>query len=121
VPALNILRLPLQWPHARIEFWTTFQHQPVPQFLIERFQLANFLPLDFGTTANFDLNPIEIGGTDITIVGAGGSVIGGNRQAYWDGQGSNSGSSKYVSFLPKQNHYGNPRTGLITLSSLIKW
>ncbi|TVY84837.1 putative endopolygalacturonase D [Lachnellula suecica] len=50
----------------------------------------------FGTTEDSDFNPIEIGGTAITITGAPGHVIDGNGQAYWDGQGSNGGSSKSV-------------------------
>jgi polygalacturonase len=56
----------------------------------------------FGTTKDSDFNPIEIGGTDVTITGAAGHVIDGNGQAYWDGQGSNGGTDKYVGFLQCQ-------------------
>ncbi|KAJ7872664.1 glycosyl hydrolases family 28-domain-containing protein [Mycena olivaceomarginata] len=42
---------------------------------------------------------IEIGGEDITIQGASGSVIDGNGQAWWDGQGSNGGTTKPDHFV----------------------
>ncbi|KAH7413260.1 BcPG3, endopolygalacturonase 3 [Cadophora sp. MPI-SDFR-AT-0126] len=57
----------------------------------------------FGTTANDDFDPIYIGGTDITITGAPGHVIDGNGPAYWDGQGSNGGSSKPDHFIVLHN------------------
>ena len=55
----------------------------------------------FGTTADDDFDPIYIGGTDITITGAPGHVIDGNGAAYWDGEGSNGGSAKYVHHRPQ--------------------
>lgn len=48
----------------------------------------------FGTTADEDFDPIVVSGHSITIQGASGHVIDGNGATYWDGQGSNGGSSK---------------------------
>jgi polygalacturonase len=48
----------------------------------------------FGTKADKSYVSIIIGGTDVTITGASGNVIDGNGQAYWDGQGSNGGTTK---------------------------
>jgi polygalacturonase len=72
-------------------------------------ETINLLNLKTGTTVTFDglttfaftnsstFNPITINhGTGVTIQGAPGSVINGNGQAYWDGQGSNGGVPKYV-------------------------
>lgn len=44
--------------------------------------------------ANADYNLIEVGGTNVTILGAPGAVIDGNGQSWWDGQGSNGGLIK---------------------------
>ena len=54
----------------------------------------------FAFTNSSTFNPIVINeATDVTIQGAPGSIIDGNGQAYWDGQGSNGGVPKYVWFL----------------------
>ena len=42
------------------------------------------------------------GGAGVTIKGAPGSILDGNGQAYWDGQGSNGGVPKSV-LLPARN------------------
>ncbi|KAE8448575.1 hypothetical protein EG329_009000 [Mollisiaceae sp. DMI_Dod_QoI] len=52
----------------------------------------------FAFTNSSTINPITIGGAGITILGAPGSVLDGNGQAYWDGQGSNGG-------VPKPDHF----------------
>ncbi|KAF4626252.1 hypothetical protein G7Y89_g11909 [Cudoniella acicularis] len=52
----------------------------------------------FGFTNSSTFNPITIGGAGITILGAPGSILDGNGQAYWDGQGSNGG-------VPKPDHF----------------
>ncbi|KAJ7499955.1 glycoside hydrolase [Mycena latifolia] len=70
----------------------------------------NLSKLKTGTTVTFagkttfaftdwDSDLIEIGGQDITIQGASGSVIDGNGQAWWDGQGSNGGVTKPDHFI----------------------
>lgn len=61
----------------------------------------------FGTTEDSSFNPIVIGGTDITITQEAGAVIDGNGQAYWDGQGSNGGISKYGFFPLHWSHAAN--------------
>ncbi|KAJ0114423.1 hypothetical protein N8I77_003202 [Diaporthe amygdali] len=48
----------------------------------------------FGYTADEDFDPIVVSGDYITVTGAPGHVIDGNGQAYWDGLGSNGGTSK---------------------------
>ena len=63
--------------------------------------------LNAGTTVTFagtttfgyaddDYNLIEVGGTDVHITAETGAIIDGNGQAWWDGQGSNGGITKYV-------------------------
>ncbi|KAJ6503860.1 glycosyl hydrolases family 28-domain-containing protein [Mycena sanguinolenta] len=70
----------------------------------------NLSKLKTGTTVTFagkttfaftdwDSDLIDIGGEDITIQGASGSVIDGNGQAWWDGQGSNGGVTKPDHFI----------------------
>ncbi|KAJ6537741.1 glycosyl hydrolases family 28-domain-containing protein [Mycena capillaripes] len=70
----------------------------------------NLSKLKTGTTVTFagkttfaftdwDSDLIDIGGQDITIQGASGSVIDGNGQAWWDGQGSNGGATKPDHFI----------------------
>ncbi|KAF7289489.1 Polygalacturonase 3 [Mycena chlorophos] len=70
----------------------------------------NLSKLKTGTTVTFtgtttfaytdwDDDLIEIGGEDITIIGAAGSIIDGNGQAWWDGQGSNGGVTKPDHFI----------------------
>ncbi|KAF8208977.1 glycosyl hydrolases family 28-domain-containing protein [Mycena galopus ATCC 62051] len=70
----------------------------------------NLSKLKTGTTVTFagkttfaytdwDSDLIDIGGEDITIQGASGSVIDGNGQAWWDGQGSNGGTTKPDHFI----------------------
>ncbi|KAJ7887290.1 glycosyl hydrolases family 28-domain-containing protein [Mycena olivaceomarginata] len=70
----------------------------------------NLSKLKTGTTVTFagkttfaytdwDSDLIQIGGQDITIQGAAGSVIDGNGQAWWDGQGSNGGIDKPDHFI----------------------
>ncbi|KAJ7673373.1 glycosyl hydrolases family 28-domain-containing protein [Mycena rosella] len=70
----------------------------------------NLSKLKTGTTVTFagkttfaftdwDSDLIDIGGEDITIQGAAGSVIDGNGQAWWDGQGSNGGATKPDHFI----------------------
>ncbi|KAJ7245663.1 polygalacturonase precursor [Mycena haematopus] len=70
----------------------------------------NLSTLKAGTTVTFagnttfaytdwDSDLIEIGGEDITIRGAPGSIIDGNGQAWWDGQGSNGGVAKPDHFI----------------------
>jgi polygalacturonase len=66
--------------------------------------------LETGTTVTFagkttfaftdwDSDLIQIGGENITIQGASDSVIDGNGQAWWDGQGSNGGRAKPDHFI----------------------
>ncbi|KUJ06425.1 uncharacterized protein LY89DRAFT_769533 [Mollisia scopiformis] len=52
----------------------------------------------FAFTNSSTFNPITLGGSGVTILGAPGSVLDGNGQAYWDGQGSNGG-------VPKPDHF----------------
>ncbi|KAJ7059727.1 neutral endopolygalacturonase SSPG6 [Mycena amicta] len=70
----------------------------------------NLSKLKTGTTVTFagkttfaftdwDSDLIEIGGANITIQGAAGSIIDGNGQAWWDGQGSNGGVTKPDHFI----------------------
>ncbi|KAJ7745049.1 putative polygalacturonase, partial [Mycena metata] len=70
----------------------------------------NLSKLKTGTTVTFegkttfaftdwDSDLIDIGGEDITIIGAPGSIIDGNGQAWWDGQGSNGGVTKPDHFI----------------------
>ncbi|GFF42132.1 probable endopolygalacturonase D [Aspergillus udagawae] len=59
----------------------------------------------FGDTPDDDFDPIVISGTDVTITGAEGHVIDGNGAAYWDGQGSNGGSSKPDHFIVVKHMY----------------
>ncbi|KAJ7924730.1 polygalacturonase precursor [Mycena leptocephala] len=70
----------------------------------------NLSKLKTGTTVTFagkttfaftdwDSDLIQIGGQNITIQGASGSVIDGNGQAWWDGQGSNGGVTKPDHFI----------------------
>ncbi|KAK7028395.1 glycosyl hydrolases family 28-domain-containing protein [Favolaschia claudopus] len=70
----------------------------------------NLSKLKTGTTVTFagkttfaftdwDSDLIQIGGQDVTIQGASGSVIDGNGQAWWDGQGSNGGKDKPDHFI----------------------
>jgi polygalacturonase len=48
----------------------------------------------FGFTNSSTFNPIQLGGSGVTITAAPGAIIDGNGQAYWDGQGSNGGVPK---------------------------
>jgi polygalacturonase len=48
---------------------------------------------------DFSGDLIDIGGVDITITSAPGAIIDGNGQAWWDGQGSNGGITKYANLL----------------------
>lgn len=48
----------------------------------------------FAFTNSSTFNPITVGGAGVTIQGAPGSILDGNGQAYWDGQGSNGGVPK---------------------------
>ena len=57
--------------------------------------------------ANADYTPIEVGGTNITITGAAGSIIDGNGQAWWDGQGSNGGVTKPDHFITVSKALGS--------------
>ncbi|KAH6880044.1 putative endopolygalacturonase D [Thelonectria olida] len=66
----------------------------------------------FGTTADEDFDPIVVSGHSITIQGAEGHVIDGNGAAYWDGQGSNGGSSKPDHFFVVKKTYDSKITGL---------
>lgn len=66
----------------------------------------------FGYTPNEDFNPVEIGGSFITVTGAPGSVIDGNGQAYWDGLGSNGGTIKPDHFIVIQKMYNASFSGL---------
>ncbi|KAK6063511.1 glycosyl hydrolase family 28 [Seiridium cupressi] len=66
----------------------------------------------FGTTADHDFIPIKVSGSDLTITGAEGHVIEGNGAAYWDGLGSNGGSSKPNWFLKLSNVYESSVTNL---------
>ncbi|KAK7419265.1 hypothetical protein QQX98_003417 [Neonectria punicea] len=66
----------------------------------------------FGTTADDDFDPIVISGDSITIAGAAGHVIEGNGAAYWDGQGSNGGSSKPNHFIVVKHTTNSKVTGL---------
>ncbi|RHZ49378.1 uncharacterized protein CDV56_100766 [Aspergillus thermomutatus] len=59
----------------------------------------------FGNTPDDDFDPIVISGTDVTITGAEGHVIDGNGAAYWDGEGSNGGSSKPDHFIVVKHMY----------------
>jgi polygalacturonase len=59
----------------------------------------------FGDTPDDDFDPIVISGTDVTITGAEGHVIDGNGAAYWDGKGSNGGSSKPDHFIVAKHLY----------------
>ena len=49
---------------------------------------------------------ITVGGTNITVQGAPGSVIDGNGGAWWDGQGSNGGEPKPDHFFVVENLLG---------------
>jgi len=49
---------------------------------------------------NSNYNMITVGGTNITVTGAPGSIIDGNGGAWWDGQGSNGGQPKYCRLFP---------------------
>lgn len=49
---------------------------------------------------------IEVGGTNITVLGAPGSVINGNGSQWWDGQGSNGGQPKPDHFFVVENLLG---------------
>lgn len=60
----------------------------------------------FGTTADDDFDPIVVSGDYITITGTPDAVIDGNGQAYWDGVGSNGGSSKPDHFFVLKNTTG---------------
>lgn len=53
----------------------------------------------FGYTPDDDFDPVVISGDYLTISGAPGAVIDGNGPAYWDGIGSNGGSSKPDHFI----------------------
>lgn len=57
----------------------------------------------FGYTPDDDFDPVVISGDYITISGAEGAVIDGNGSAYWDGVGSNGGSSKPDHFIVIKN------------------
>lgn len=52
----------------------------------------------FAFTNSSTFNPMTFGGKNVTITSAPGAIIDGNGPAYWDGQGSNGGVPKYVSF-----------------------
>lgn len=57
----------------------------------------------FGTTADEDFDPLTISGSYLTVTGAPGSIIDGNGQAYWDGEGSNGGQAKPDHFFVIKN------------------
>lgn len=66
--------------------------------------LVNGTTVTFARTTTFEyydgnIDLIKVGGTDITITSAPGSVIDGNGQAWWDGLGSNGGISKPNHFI----------------------
>ena len=52
----------------------------------------------FAFTNSSSLNPILLGGQNVTITSIPGAVIDGNGQAYWDGLGSNGRLPKSVVF-----------------------
>lgn len=66
-----------------------------------------------GTTtfgyADEDYDMIKVGGTDIHITGAVDSIIDGNGQAWWDGQGSNGGKTKPDHFFVVSKALGTSR------------
>ncbi|KAI5462818.1 endopolygalacturonase D [Mariannaea sp. PMI_226] len=66
----------------------------------------------FGTTDDDDFDPIVVSGHDITLQGTNGHVIEGNGAAYWDGQGSNGGSSKPDHFFVVKKTYNSKIIGL---------
>jgi polygalacturonase len=70
----------------------TFEGKTVSSFHQFLFQILTYWQTFAYTDWDEDL--ITIGGEDITVIGASGSVIDGNGQAWWDGQGSNGGVTK---------------------------
>ncbi|KAI1855801.1 hypothetical protein JX265_012064, partial [Neoarthrinium moseri] len=71
----------------------------------------------FGDTPDHDFIPIKVSGSKLTITGAPGHVIEGNGAAYWDGLGSNGGSSKPNWFLKLSNVFDSSVTNL----HIINW
>lgn len=68
--------------------------------------------------ADEDYDMIKVGGTNIHITGAAGSVIDGNGQAWWDGQGSNGGKTKPDHFFVVSKALG---TSLIDNLHIQNW
>ncbi|CAK7235923.1 hypothetical protein SEUCBS140593_009445 [Sporothrix eucalyptigena] len=61
----------------------------------------------FGVATSSSFDPITIGGSGITITATDGAIIDGNGQAYWDGQGSNGGTTKPDHFIVVNKVKGN--------------
>lgn len=68
--------------------------------------------------ADEDYDMIKVSGTNIHITGAAGSVIDGNGQAWWDGQGSNGGKTKPDHFFVVSKALG---TSLIDNLHIQNW
>lgn len=74
--------------------------------------IVTFYGETFWTYANSDYDLLDLGGTNVTIQGAACSVLNGNGPAWWDGEGSNGGVSKYCN-SPHSSHWL-----VLTISSL---
>lgn len=67
--------------------------------------------------ADVDINLIAVGGTNITITAEPDAIIDGNGQAWWDGQGSNGGITKYDFSCPNLVHFSIPTTSLLLINA----